>query len=191
MMSSELENDVWWVPSGNRPMDLRLEEEALLPSESYEGDKEDRAKRFKSIITSREKEILRKIQRHKKRLKDTEAERKGRLVRADATREDPNRIVSENWFMFLQCFAWFCTGRAYRRDGMIPEFEPLEECFAKRKLSTELESSRVLTVEIGGLKTEIWFDGRICCTADAERRNEVLRALQAVSAAYDEALGTT
>ena len=181
-------DETWWTPRRKRNVDLKLEQEVLTPSPLYETDKEDRTKRLKSLIASREKEILRKIQRHKKRLKDNETESTNSALSAIYSTHARNSLFQKKWFMVVQCFAWFCVGRGYRRDGMVPSLESLKEIFSSHNIPVETEDDRVLVVEMNKLKTELWFDGRICCTADTEHQDEILPVLRTVADMYDEDL---
>ena len=108
MLSNELGNEVWWAPKAKRQLDLKFDQETSTLTAGYEAENEDRAKRLKSIITSREKEILKTIQHHKKQLKDIEADSTNRQMGGGAPRR-PRKLVSETWFMVVECFAWFVS----------------------------------------------------------------------------------
>ena len=83
-----------------------------------------------------------------------------------------------------------CVGRAYRRDGSVPKLPVLVEASAKHELRAEIEADRLVVVELKSLRVEVWYDGRICCTTEADRVEELLPALKKViGEVYDEALG--
>ena len=42
-----------------------------------------------------------------------------------------------------------------------------------------------------GLTVELWFDGRICCNAPAERFDDVVAALELMTKVSDSALAAT
>lgn len=188
ILCSEIGDETWWQPGNRRKRQVGLEQlNELLAPPVHLPDSEDRAKRLRSLIDSRRKEILKKLQTHKKRLRDMEVGRSTGGPEREDVRNSAKRVVSDQWFIVSQRLAWFAVGRAYRRDGTVPALNELKNCLATHELVVESADDRFLLTKTGNVAVEVWFDGRISCTTLPEHFDEILPALKLIAIAYDEA----
>ena len=148
----------------------------------------DRVKRFESFISAKEKEILRNIQRQKLRLRnkvisDLYDDPSGKHSRGQLTRK-----INGEWFIAVQRLVSICVGRAYPRNGEVPELGSVQRTLHGTGLTVKNSDDRCVVISKDGLTIEIWFDGRNCCTASADRFDDVFAALELITKVNDSAL---
>ena len=151
-------------------------------------EERDRVRRFESFITAKEKEILRNLQKQKSRLRD-------KLLRNVYGQEsvEPGsaaltRKLNGPWFIAVQKLVSMCVGRAYRRDGEVPDMRSVQRALQGARLTVKNADERCVVVNAEGLTAELWFDGRLCCTAPAERFDDVIGAVELMTRVSDSAL---
>jgi hypothetical protein len=149
-------------------------------------EEHDRVTRFESFIAAKEKEILRNLQRSKLRLRE---------LRNDLGDPSSQRLsgtlarkINEPWFIAVQRLAAICIGRAYRRDGEVPDMRSVQRALQGTKLVTKNSDDRCVVVTTESLSVEVWFDGRICCTGAAERFDDVVTVLELMTKVSDSAI---
>jgi len=151
----------------------------------------DRVKRFESFISAKEKDIQRNLRRHKFRLR---ARLAGDLY--SASLDSPlssqlTRKINGPWFVAVQKLVSMCLGRAYRRDGEVPEVQSVQRTLHGTGLALKNSDERCVIINAEGLTVEIWFDGRICCCAPPERFDDVVAVLELTTRVSDSALAVS
>lgn len=150
-------------------------------------EERDRVRRFESFVAAKEKEILRNIQRRKSRLRDKLLQN----VPLNRTGEPPSealrRKVNGSWFLAVQRLASICLGRAYRRDGEVPDMQLVQRVLQGARLVVRNSDERCISINTEGLTGELWFDGRVCCSGPAERVDDVTRIIELITRISDAA----
>jgi hypothetical protein len=149
-------------------------------------EERDRVRRFESFIAAKEKEILRNIQKQKSRLRDKLL----RNVYGNKAGEPAalTRKVNGPWCIAVQRLVSMCVGRAYRRDGEVPDIRSVQRALQGERLTVKNADERCVVINTDGLTAELWFDGRICCNAPTERFDDVVAALELMTRVSDSGL---
>ncbi|MPZ77227.1 MAG: hypothetical protein GEU77_11960 [Deltaproteobacteria bacterium] len=151
-------------------------------------EERERVRRFESFISAREKEILRNLQKQKSRFRDKLfLDRRGRTGAEPASGQLVRKLNGPS-FLAVQRLVSMCVGRAYRRDGEVPDMSSVQKNLQGTGISTKHSDNRCVIVNTNGLTVEVWFDGRICSTAPAERFDDVVAALELMTRVSDSAL---
>jgi hypothetical protein len=151
-------------------------------------EERERVHRFESFIAAKEKEILRTLQRQKSRLRDKLL----RDVYGNKASEPPSqaltRKVNGPWVIAVQRLVSMCIGRAYRRDGELPDMRSVQLALQGAKLAVKNADERCVAITTEGLTAELWFDGRISCTGPSERVDDVISVLELITRVSDAAV---
>jgi len=151
-------------------------------------EERERVRRFESFISAKEKEILRNLQKQKSRFRDKLLSDGYGRTGAEPASGQLLRKLNGPWFLAVQRLVSMCVGRAYRRDGEVPDMPSVQKNLQGTGISIKHSDNRCVVVIANGLSVEVWFDGRICCTAPAERFDDVVAALELMSKVSDSAL---
>lgn len=151
-------------------------------------EERERVRRFESFISAKEKEILRNLQKQKSRLRDKSLREASDPTPAEAARGQLMRKLIGPWFVAVQRLVSMCVGRAYKRDGEVPDMRSVQKILQGTGLAVKHSDDRCVLISANGLTVEVWFDGRICCTAPAERFDDIVAALELMTRVSDSAL---
>ncbi len=149
--------------------------------------KDDRAKKFNSLMEGEQKRIIKKIANHKSRLRQTSSGF-GRDEEADFSTGAIETLEYHNWFIAVQRLSSFCFSRAYRRDGLVANLETLTDFLSSESLVGKLIDSRFVSTVIEEITMEIWFDGRVCCMAVPKQFESIMPVIQKVADMCNKAI---
>lgn len=141
-------------------------------------EERDRVRRLESVISAREKEIIRNLEKQKARLR---ADQRIGVDKELGVSGRPTKTLYGDWFIAVQRLVSFCVGRAYRRDGVIPGLESVREMLKSAAFAVKHSDERCLIVQKDNLMVELWFDGRVCCVSSPEHFDEIFPSLELIA----------
>lgn len=179
---------VSWEPDEQDIQEAEISKPYLKIPSTSRVEERDRVKRFESIISKKEKDILRDLQKQRLRLRDKLIREIPHEMAGTSATGQLTKRANGPWFIAVHRLASICVGRAYRRDGSVPEILSVHRTLQGTGFMVNNSDDRCIVISKDGLAIEMWFDGRVCCTAASERSDDVLAALELMTKVSDSAL---
>jgi hypothetical protein len=150
----------------------------------------DRTLRLRNIIVEKQKDMGKRFKGHKARLRQKALFGDLSNVSSEPQVGVLTTHVSGGWFMAVQRLASFCLGRAYRRDGLVPDLPSLWRNLGQEGFRIADSDERCIEISFEPFIVEVWVDGMVCCIVPSRYEDDILPALKRIASQYDRTVDT-